>query len=130
MDEINEDVSINISDGVKEEIIEIILDEKGSGSGNVEINGILEFIQFKKQFNSLGNPNVLVFSDKLVEPILDTVLEESAIYPVRFLCSDPFGDPRNILNYEHTKLPLNDIIEVEITNGTPRSKIGVMIRYV
>jgi len=129
MDKIKEDVSINISNNVKEQIIEIILDERGSGLGKVEINGYLEFIQFRKQFNSLGTPNVLVLSEKLVEPILETVLEDSAIYPVRFLCTDPFGDPRNILNYEHTKLPLNDVVEVEITCGTPRSKIEVLIRY-
>jgi len=129
MSEINEDVSINISDSVKEELIEIILDEKGSGFGKVEINGYLEFIQFRKQFNSLGTPNVLITSEKLVEPILETVLEKSALYPVRILCSNPFGDPRDILNYEHTKIPLNDIIKVEISSGTPRSKIEVLIRY-
>ena len=114
---------------IKERILTLTLDDKGMADEKVTINGFLEFIQLKKQIEGVGSPMVTIISDKLVEPILSVTLEKSAIYPVRTLNSDVKGNALAELNYQHSKIPLNDELTLLVTNGTPRNKLEVLIRY-
>lgn len=125
-----EDLLMRISETrIKEKKLELFFDDKGVAKGEVEINGSLEFIQLKKQFDSVGEPIIKITSDKLVEPILEMVLSNSGMYPVRTLCVNQRGEPLEILNYTYDKLPLNDTLIVEATSGSPKTKLEVLIRY-
>lgn len=116
-------------ENVKEIEAEIRLNEKGEGSATASVTGYLDFIQVKKQFDSIGEPIVTVTSDKLVEPILRTTVKKSGIYPVRTIGTDLKGEPLNILNNQHMKIPLKDTLNINVSNGLPNSRIDVLIRY-
>jgi len=129
--EIAEDILLQVSEQtrIKEKRFVMIPDKKGEATASVEIEGFLEFFSFKKDIES-SIPSVLVSSDKISKPILEFTLEESGIYPVRFLACDQKGNFLHIQNYQHVKLPLKDNLTINIESGTPASKIEVLIRYV
>jgi len=118
-----------VMENVKEIESEIRLNNKGEGSDSVNVTGYLEFIQIKKQFDNIGEPIVTITSDKLVEPILDTTVKKSAIYPVRTLGSDLRGQPLNINGSQNYRVPLKDTLNIKVRNGLPNSRVDVLVRY-
>ena len=111
---------------IKDAKLELILNEQGVARGTVEIDGWIEFIQIKKQLD-VGEPLVKISSSDLVEPILDITVDKSTIYPVRYLCSGIDGSP--LADFKFGRIPVKGTVKVEVYNGTPRSRMEVLIRY-
>ena len=106
---------------------ELIFNSQGVSSTTIEANGYIEWIQFLKQIEGVGQPVVRITHPNLILPIFEGVLEESKLCFLRYSPSDLKGDLWVEAGVTPTRMLVEGELVIRATGGSPSTRLEVLI---